>query len=248
MIHRVLHPSSKPLRENPEKMNRYFISTATRTLGTKPDSTHDLLDLVRSFPDQADELSSFALGNVSRDEVLKEISRLRSDCSTGIDQIPVKFIKLASDCLSGALTFIINSCINTSSFPKTWKTARVSPFPKVDNPVNEKYYYPVSIRPSLSKIFERLVLHQILVFIGKHALLVSSISGYQKRHSTTTVLMGIRDDIIRAMKKGEVTLMVCADYSKAFDKVQSKAVLAKLHEMGFSKSFLLLPELTHELP
>ena len=51
--------------------------------------------------------------------------------------------------------------------------------------------------------------------------------------------MGIRDDIIRAMKKGEVTLMVCADYSKAFDTVQFKAVLAKLHEMGFSKSFLL---------
>ena len=34
--------------------------------------------------------------------------------------------------------------------------------------------------------------------------------------------------------------MVCADYSKAFDKVQFKAVLARLHEMGFSKSFLLL--------
>ena len=51
--------------------------------------------------------------------------------------------------------------------------------------------------------------------------------------------MAIRDDIIRAMKKGEVTLMVCADYSKAFDTVQFKAVLAKLHEMGFLKSFLL---------
>ena len=52
--------------------------------------------------------------------------------------------------------------------------------------------------------------------------------------------MGIRDDIIRAMKKGGVTLMVCADYSKAFDTVQLKAVLAKLPEMGFSKSFLFL--------
>jgi len=50
--------------------------------------------------------------------------------------------------------------------------------------------------------------------------------------------MCIRDDIIRAIKKGEVTLMVCADYSKAFETVQFKAVLAKLQEMGFSKSFL----------
>ena len=30
--------------------------------------------------------------------------------------------------------------------------------------------------------------------------------------------------------------MVCADYSKAFDTVQFKAVLTKLHEMGNSKS------------
>ena len=84
------------------------------------------------------------------------------------------------------------------------------------------------------------MLNQILVFIEKQALLASSISGYRRGHSTTTVLIGIRyNDIIRAMKKGEVTLMVCADYSKAFDTVQFKAVLAKLHEMGFSKSFLL---------
>ena len=33
--------------------------------------------------------------------------------------------------------------------------------------------------------------------------------------------------------------MVCAEYSKAFDTVPFKAVFAKLHEMGFSKSFLL---------
>ena len=83
------------------------------------------------------------------------------------------------------------------------------------------------------------MLNQILVFIEKQALLASSISGYRKGHSTTTVLMGIRDDIISALKKGEVTLMVCADYSNAFDTVQFNAVLAKLHEMRFSKSFLL---------
>ena len=113
VIHRDLHPSPKPLREDPEKRNRYFISTAARTLGTKPDSTHDLLELVRSFPDQADELFTFAIRNVSKGEVLKEISCLRSDCSTGVDQIPVKFVKLASDYLCGPLTYIITSCINT---------------------------------------------------------------------------------------------------------------------------------------
>ena len=41
------------------------------------------------------------------------------------------------------------------------------------------------------------------------------------------------------MKRGEVTMMVCADYSKAFDTVQFKDLLRKIHCMGFSKTFLL---------
>ena len=40
------------------------------------------------------------------------------------------------------------------------------------------------------------------------------------------------------MKRGEVTLMVLADYSKAFDTVKFKTILMKMHEMGFSKKCL----------
>ena len=63
-------------------------------------------------------------------------------------------------------------------------------------------------------------------------------SGFRKGHSTVTTLLGIRDDIIRAMRRGEVTLMVLADYSKAFDTVNFKSVVLKMHSMGFSKKFL----------
>ena len=70
------------------------------------------------------------------------------------------------------------------------------------------------------------------------ALLGATMSGFRKGHSTTTVLLGIRDALIRASKKGEVTLMVYADYSKAFDTVQFRTVLTKMYGLGFSKSFL----------
>ena len=35
-----------------------------------------------------------------------------------------------------------------------------------------------------------------------------------------------------------MTLMVLADYSKAFDAVKLKTILMKMHGMGFSKKFL----------
>ena len=47
--------------------------------------------------------------------------------------------------------------------------------------------------------------------------------------------MGMRDELLRAMKKGEVTLMVLADFSKAFDTVNYKILITKLSTLGFSK-------------
>ncbi len=75
--------------------------------------------------------------------------------------------------------------------------------------------------------------------VDELSLLAPRMSGFRKRHSTTSVLLGIRDDLIRAMKRGEVTMMVCADFSKAFDTVRFKLVLEKMHAMGFSNNFLM---------
>ena len=86
-------------------------------------------------------------------EVLKEISLLRSDCSTGVDQIPVKYVKQVGDFPTGPLAHIINVCISNSQFPRIWKTARISPVPEVDNPKQDADYRPVSILFALSKVF-----------------------------------------------------------------------------------------------
>ncbi|CAB3996159.1 Hypothetical predicted protein [Paramuricea clavata] len=61
------------------------------------------------------------------------------------------------------------------------------------------------------------------------SLLGSRMSGFRKGHSTTTVLMGIRDDLLKAQKSGEVTLMLLADFSKSFDMPNLKT--AFLHWM-----------------
>ena len=235
VIHRVLNPITNPLRADPDQLNKYLIGTNERTLGTTPDATSDLLELAKSLPEHSQR--SFKLGHVTFEDVMKVIRNLRLDCSTGVDQIPVKFVKLVSEHIAGPLTRIIKTCITSSTFPRTCKTARVSSIPKTDHPQSEKGYRPVSILPAISKAFERLELKQ-LIFYRDFFLLAPSISSFRKGHSTVTALLGIRDDLVRAMKRGEVSLMVFADYSKAFDTVCFKTVLTKMHALGFLDEFL----------
>ena len=47
-----------------------------------------------------------------------------------------------------------------------------------------------------------------------------------------------KDDITKAMKRREITLAVFAGYSKAFDTVDFRLLINKLHNLNFSKWFL----------
>ena len=90
----------------------------------------------------------------------------------------------------------------------------------------------------LSEVFEKLVATQMSEFAEEMSLLHDRVSSFRKGHSTTTALLGIRDDIRRAMKKGEITLMVLEDFNKAFDTVCFKTAIQKFYKLGFSKTFL----------
>ena len=75
----------------------------------------------------------------------------------------------------------------------------------------------MSILPVLSKVFERLIMKQLCNFIETNNIYSSTQAGYRRNHSTNTILIKMRDDILNATNKGEVTLSILADFSKAFD-------------------------------
>ena len=145
---------------------------------------------------------------------------------------------MSADHIASPLTQIINSFISNNTFPAAWKMARVSPIPKVDSPVNADQYRPIAVLPALSKVYEQLVHNQILEFIEQNLVFNERVTGYCEGHSTTTVLLRISDDIIRAMRKSEVTLIAFADFSKAFDTVDYSVALRKLRAIGFTSNSL----------
>ena len=235
VINKILHPNPSTVKVDPDEVNTYFNQTAIRTTGREAGRITN--EFLRTLPEQQ---RSFDLREVTYYDVMKAIKDLRSDCSTGYDNIPAKFIKPVADYLASPMTNIINHCINTSSVPSEWKTSRICPVPKIKNPQSISDYRPISILPILSKVFERVILQQLTEIIEGEMIYDQQQSGFRKGHSTTTILLKLKDDIVKAMKKGEVTLAILADFSKAFDTVDYRTLLAELHAIGFSEKLLYL--------
>ena len=63
------------------------------------------------------------------------------------------------------------------------------------------------------------------------------ISNFRKGHSTTTALLGIRDNIRYSIKRKETTLML-ANFSKTLDTIYFGSTIEKFYKLGFSKPFL----------
>ena len=238
VIQRGLKPSARPLRFDPDELNDFFTTTAQRTLETQVTPIEDLTCLIDNLPDVPSEGMRFQLSPVTSENVLKVIKNLLLDCSTGTDQILTRFIKIVAECLTVPLTSIINKYIAKAYFPKQWKIAQVSPVPKIDDPVSNNQLQPISVLPVLSKVFKKLVAIQMTTYADHAHLLDNRISAFCKRHSTTTALLRVRDNICCAMKRKEFMLMVLANFSKAFDTISFSATIMKFYKLGFLKPFL----------
>ena len=231
-IHRIPQPSPQKINADPDTLNKHFNTTATRLLNSKPKSEKLLHHLIESLPEPE---NPFNITKVTYNDVRKVILGLRNDCSTGPDQIPAKFLKLCVDEICSPITHIINSSISNCIFPDQWKVSKISPIPKIKHPIESSDYRPISILPILSKVYEKLIMLQMVSFLEREELLSKNQSGFRKGHDTVTTCIKIKNDILKAMNRGEVTLAVLADFSKAFDTVDYEILVKKLHSLRFSR-------------
>ena len=100
--------------------------------------------------------------------------------------------------------------------------------PKIGNPANVKEFRPISTLPVLSKVYEKVILIQLLNYIENSDVYNPTQSGFRKGHSTKTLLLKFRNDILKALNWNEITISVLIDYSKAIDTINHKTHLEKL--------------------
>ena len=61
------------------------------------------------------------------------------------------------------------------------------------------------------------MLKELATFFEEAFLFGPCMSGFRKGHLTGTALLGIRDNLKCSVNRGDVSLLVFADFSKVFD-------------------------------
>ena len=117
-------------------------------------------------------------------------------------------------------------------FPDNLKIAKVCPIFKAGEKADVSNYRPISILPSFSKIFEKIIYFRLISFINKHNILSSSQFGFRKNHSTFMPLLKLHDKVTDALEKNNYCVGIFIDLSKAFDTIKHDILLKKLEYYG----------------
>ena len=147
-------------------------------------------------------------------------------------------MKISSEVSADTLHNLFNDMLKTGNFPDNLKLADITPVFKKKNPLHKVNYRPVSVLPSISKVFEKLMQKQISGYINNY--LSPYLCGYRKGFSSQQALMSLIENWKRVLDKKGFGGAVLMDLSKAFDTIKHDLLIAKLYAYGFSKESLKL--------
>ena len=115
--------------------------------------------------------------------MLKVIEDLDFSKSYQKDNIPTKILKDNKDICTIILKTDINRCIIDSIFPINLKNADITPVFKNEDRLLKTNYIPVSILPTITKIYEKLFYIQIYEYFNSIFMRI------QKRSQYTTLFI-----------------------------------------------------------
>ena len=136
-------------QEIADTQNSYFINKIENIKDIIPPPQNDPLKLVSSL--MKDKRSSMEISFIHPDEVMKIISQLSNSTAFGLDNIDTYIVKLIKEEITPALTHIINLSLKLETYPEGWKSSKVVPLYKKDDPLNPQNYRPVALIPVVSK-------------------------------------------------------------------------------------------------
>ena len=216
-------------QEKVDKYNKFFATVGTEIQKELHFEPHE---------EQIAGLVGFKFMSITPEVVIKLIDQIKPDVAVGNDNINAKLIKDAKHVIAPILARIMNIGYETCTFPDSMKTANIKAIHKKNSTEEIENYRPISILPTMSKIFERDALNQMMKFLVTNNKLSKHQHAYQKGHSTVTCLFEVVNHLYKMIEAKMYTAIASLDLSKAFDSIDHTMLLNKLGKLGLSEQML----------
>ena len=179
-------------------MSTFFVNI-TESLDLKKDddsslnpinseNTNDILEKHKNNP-SVQKISQTFMTNekfsfkfLTDDQVREVIMNLYNSKATPIGDLYVDILKSTIDIHLSFITNSINLLIKKDCFPKELKLAEISRIFKKKDDLDKENYRPVSVLPRVSKVFGRIMHHQINNYMKDK--LSKQLTGFRKNNST----------------------------------------------------------------
>lgn len=221
--------SSEPddmTKEKANKFNKYFAN-----VGTEIQKKLKIMQHRTDFTG----LTGFNFIQETEENIEKLIDRIRPDVAVGYDNLSAKLIKDAKKTITPWITKIINLGYEVQCFPDCMKVTNIKPLHKKDDTDKISNYRPISILPTLSKIFERSATDQLVSYLEQKNLINPNQHAYRKGHSTQTCLVELANLLYANNDNRKYTGIASLDLSKAYDSISHTLLLHKLAKLGLAE-------------
>lgn len=178
-------------------------------------------------------LPNVKMEKISYDEVFNEIKyKTKLKKAPGFDLINGILIKQLPQIAIRKLAQIFNAALELKSIPNQWKKAEIIVLLKPGKPPAEpSSYRPISLLPTIAKLFEKLYIKRLLKVVNGKKLLINEQFGFRSKHGTLEQLHRVSSTIEKALEEGSFCNAVFLDVAQAFDRVWHQRLIFKLSKM-----------------
>ena len=101
-------------------------------------------------------------------------------------------------------------------------------------------YRPISLLPSFSKIFEKIIFRRLIQHFDYNKILANERFGFRSKTSTELASFHLISKILEALNNRLLVGGIFCDLRKTFDCVDHKILLAKMYQYGITGKGLKL--------
>ena len=198
-----------------------------------PINTSDIEEVLRDYGPRCIEDIEFSM-----DDVRSSILKISASAAAGPDGFPALLLRNCVEELKLPLTLLWRSSLDAGYLPDALKTSRVVPIFKGGDRCAPDNYRPISLTSHISKLFERIVVKEIVQYLNSMDLFNRNQHGFRSGRSCLSQLLEHQQRILSILAEGLSVDVVYLDFAKAFDKVDYSVLVRKLKALGISGQLL----------